>query len=137
MPVMTASMTRFRALPARSSSLRRADHPVSAGESAPDAGTRNASRARMRVSSPIQTYLEALHRRCASLRDGQVATYIPELAKADPGWFGIAIATADGHVYEAGDTRHLFTIQSISKPITYGLALEDNGAARVLATVGV
>jgi glutaminase len=91
----------------------------------------------MRVSSPIQIYLEALHRRCASLRDGQVATYIPELAKADPAWFGIAIATADGHVYEAGDTRQPFTIQSISKPITYGLALEDNGAARVLATVGV
>jgi glutaminase len=91
----------------------------------------------MGVASPIQAYLERLHCRCGTLRDGQVATYIPELAKADPGWFGIALATADGHVYEVGDTRQLFTIQSISKPITYGLALEDHGADAVLATVGV
>ena len=63
----------------------------------------------------------------------QVATYIPELAKADPDWFGICLATTDGHVYEVGDTRQPFTIQSISKPFVYGLALEDRGAEAVLA----
>jgi glutaminase len=89
------------------------------------------------IASPIQTYLEELHARYAPLADGQVATYIPELARADPGWFGIAIATTDGHLYEVGDTRQAFTIQSISKPITYGIALEDHGVQGVLATVGV
>ena len=64
---------------------------------------------------------------------GKVATYIPELAKADPNRFGIALVTADGQIYEAGDARHLFTIQSISKPFVYGLALEDHGQDYVLA----
>jgi len=89
------------------------------------------------ITSPIQTYLEELHARYAPLTDGQVATYSPELARADPAWFGIAIATTDGHLYEVGDTRQAFTIQSISKPITYGIALEDHGVQGVLATVGV
>jgi glutaminase len=69
--------------------------------------------------SPIERYLRDLHGRYAALQDGQVADYIPELAKADPGWFGICIATRDGHVYEVGDTRQVFTIQSISKALSY------------------
>jgi glutaminase len=66
-----------------------------------------------------------------------VATYIPELAKADPEWFGICVATTDGAVYEVGDSRQPFTIQSISKPFTYGLAIEDRGLNPVLAKIGV
>src|ERR1041384_2562183 len=66
-----------------------------------------------RMNSPIQEYLEGLHRAHAPLREGQVATYIPELAKATPEWFGIAVTTSDGRTYEAGDTREPFTIQSI------------------------
>ncbi|HUG26263.1 glutaminase A [Piscinibacter sp.] len=87
--------------------------------------------------SPIQTFLERLHQRFAGNTSGQVATYIPELAKADPAAFGIAIATADGQVYEAGDSRLLFTIQSVSKPLVYGVALEDSGAERVSRAIGV
>ena len=89
------------------------------------------------AASPIQAYLEGLHARFASLSAGQVATYIPELAKADPASFGIVIATVDGQVYEVGATRHQFTIQSISKPLVYGVALEDCGAERVQQAIGV
>jgi glutaminase len=88
-------------------------------------------------ASPIERYLAALHARHAALRDGQVATYIPELAHADPDWFGICVATTDGHVYEIGDSRVPFTVQSISKPFAYGLALGDRGRAAVLSKVGV
>ncbi|MEP7180550.1 MAG: glutaminase, partial [Betaproteobacteria bacterium] len=88
-------------------------------------------------SSPVQDCLEALHARFRGLADGRIADYIPELANADPAWFGICIATRDGHVYEVGDTRQAFTIQSVSKPLTYGLALEDKGEDRVLAKIGV
>ncbi len=87
--------------------------------------------------SPIQEYLEKLHARYAPLMDGRVADYIPELSKADPRWFGICIATRDGHVYEVGDTRQPFTIQSISKALAYGLALEDRGEEHVLKRIGV
>ncbi len=88
-------------------------------------------------ASAIQDYLERLHRELSGLTGGQVATYIPELAKADPAHFGIAIATVDGRVYEVGDTRVPFTIQSISKPLVYGVALEDRGVERVRRAVGV
>jgi glutaminase len=87
--------------------------------------------------SPIQRYLEDLHARLAAQRSGELATYIPELADADPDSFGICLATTDGHVYEVGDSRAPFTIQSISKPLAYGLALGDQGRERVLARVGV
>ena len=40
-------------------------------------------------SSPVNDYLEDLHRENAAITEGKVATYIPELAKADPNWFGI------------------------------------------------
>jgi glutaminase len=89
------------------------------------------------ITSPIQSYLESLHRKHSTVVEGAVATYIPELAKADPSWFGISIATTDGKVYEVGDTRQTFTIQSISKPFTYGLALEDVGRQAVFAKIGV
>ena len=62
---------------------------------------------------------------------GEVASYIPELATADPGWFGISMVTADGSIYEVGDTRREFTIQSISKPLTFALALEAIGGEEV------
>ncbi len=88
-------------------------------------------------ASPIQAYLERLHAQFAGLSDGQVATYIPELAGVDPAAFGIVLATVDGQVYEVGDTRQRFTIQSISKPLVYGVALEDQGSQRVLQAIGV
>jgi glutaminase len=87
--------------------------------------------------SPIARYLRALHARFQPLEDGVVATYIPELGKADPRWFGLCVATVDGHVYEAGDAHQPFTIQSISKPFVYGLALEDRGKPAVLSRIGV
>jgi glutaminase len=89
------------------------------------------------VPLPLEEYLKGLHARFADLRTGEVASYIPELAKADPNWFGICLATTDGRVYEVGDTRQPFTIQSISKPFVYGLAIEDRGREAVLAKIGV
>ena len=88
-------------------------------------------------SSPIRDQLAALHREFAQIHEGEVATYIPELGKADPDWFGICVVTTNGGVYEVGDSRQEFTIQSLSKPFVYGLALEDHGRAEVLAKVGV
>jgi glutaminase len=87
--------------------------------------------------SPVLDYLTELHREYADITEGNVATYIPELAKADPNWFGICMVTTTGAVYEIGDSRQPFTIQSISKPFVYGLALEDQGRSHVLTRVGM
>lgn len=88
-------------------------------------------------SAPVLATLRELHARHRDLTDGRVPNYIPELAKADPGWFGIAVATTDGRVHEVGDHDRPFTLQSISKPFTWGLALEDLGREAVLRRVGV
>lgn len=85
----------------------------------------------------MQSYLETLHARLSELREGEVADYIPELARVDPDSFGIALATVDGNVYQVGDARQPLTVQSISKAITYGIALEDNGIDAVARKVGV
>lgn len=58
---------------------------------------------------------------------GQVATYIPELAKVDPARFGIAVATADGRVLTGGDADAGFSIQSVSKVFALTLALGKVG----------
>ena len=89
------------------------------------------------AAAPLRDVLRDLHARYAPVDDGKVADYIPELAKADRRWFGIALATTDGQIFEIGDSKQLFTIQSISKPFVYGLALEDHGLEHVLSKVGV
>jgi glutaminase len=81
--------------------------------------------------------LDVLHEEYKGLDEGKVADYIPELARADPDWFGIAVVINSGDAIECGDTLQGFTIQSISKPFTYGLALEDHGREHVLSRVGV
>ncbi len=89
------------------------------------------------VASPFPVVLNDLHSKYKSLRQGIVANYIPELAKVNPDLFSICIVTVDGQVYEVGDYKQLFTIQSISKVFAYGLALEDHGRDYVLTRVGV
>ncbi len=82
------------------------------------------------VTSSFQSFLNDLHLKYKLLRDGTVANYIPELAKANPDWFSICVMTVDGRVYEVGDYHQLFTIQSISKVFVYGMALEEHGRLR-------
>lgn len=89
------------------------------------------------MRSPVSDYLKTLHDRHAHVTDGAVADYIPELAAAEPDYFGISLVTTEGAVYEAGDTRERFTIQSISKPLTYGLAIDELGEDKVLEHIGV
>jgi glutaminase len=87
--------------------------------------------------APIRDYIAELHQRLLKVTDGAVADYIPELGKADPNLFGIAITTVDGELYTAGDALAPFTIQSVSKPFMYGYALQHHGRTAVLKKVGV
>lgn len=69
--------------------------------------------------------------------EGAVATYIPELSKANPDALGICVSTLDDEEYCAGDCEMKFTIQSISKVITLLLAILDNGKEHVFSKVGM
>jgi len=86
---------------------------------------------------PLLRFIDRCHADFLPETGGDVARYIPELSKADPAHFGISLATLDGHVYEVGDTQVPFTIQSISKPFVFALALDSLGASRVENVIGV
>ena len=87
--------------------------------------------------SHIQEIIQDVYEKYKDIDEGEVATYIPELAKADPDHFGIAMVTVDGQMCSAGDCEQEFTIQSICKPFAFQIALEEFGRDRTLEHVGV
>ena len=69
--------------------------------------------------------MDAAYAKYKGNNDGAVADYIPALAKVDPKVFGIAVVTADGKVYTAGDLKTEVSIQSISKVFTMALVMDQ------------
>ena len=89
------------------------------------------------MKTPVPDYLLEIRDACSVGDDGELADYIPELASVDPDRFAVAACTMDGVVYTAGDADAEFTIQSMSKPFIYALALRDRGIGGVLEKVAV
>jgi glutaminase len=85
----------------------------------------------------LKIAIEEMYDRYRHVDSGEVATYIPELGNADPDHFGIVLVSAEGQVFRTGEHDVPFTIQSISKPFTFGLAIEAYGADHVARHVGV
>lgn len=86
----------------------------------------------------MRQLLEEILSECSHYtKEGTVAHYIPELAKADANDFGICIISENGKIDFAGDFEKPFTAQSVIKPIILLLALEDKGAALVNKLCGV
>jgi glutaminase len=69
--------------------------------------------------------------------DGDLASYIPELAKVEPDQFGIALTNNQGKTVSIGDATAPFTIQSVSKAITFSMLLERVGRQETYRYVGV
>jgi glutaminase len=89
------------------------------------------------ITPDLTEFLTDLYYRCQKLTEGTVTSYLPQLAEANPDWFGISVVGVDGKTFNIGQTAHPFTIQSISKPFVYGLALEDRGLDYVRNRIGV
>lgn len=85
----------------------------------------------------LQRALEGAYARARATTGGEVAAYIPELARANADALAIAACTVEGRVHAVGDEAFAFTMQSLSKPFSYGLALERHGATAVHRVVGV
>ena len=84
----------------------------------------------------IQQYLDqALSYGQQFVHQGEVATYIPELANADPTKTGICVITKTGKCYTAGASDEYFTIQSISKILNLAIALQTYGYSEVFGKV--
>lgn len=85
----------------------------------------------------MNNLLNDILKKCYPYRkEGRVANYIPELAKANTDEFGICVMTEEG-VYTAGDFEKKFTMQSVVKPIILLLTLMDKGEQKVRDLVGV
>jgi len=90
----------------------------------------------VRMTHPLAQRLDDLCTELAQVTDGEVASYNPALATVDPARFALGLMTTEGHRYAAGDVTDTFTIQSVSKPFVYALALADSGVDHVLRRVG-
>ena len=77
------------------------------------------------------------YERYRSNGDGAVADYIPALASASPGLFGICVVGARGRFFEIGDVETAFSIQSVSKPFVFALVCEAIGYEAARHRLGV
>src|SRR5215216_4468174 len=84
-----------------------------------------------------QQAVDAAYNKYKTLTEGKNADYIPALAKVDPNLFGIALVTADGKVYTAGDVKTEVSIQSISKVFTMAQVIEEQGLEAIEKRIGV
>ena len=77
-----------------------------------------------------QKILETITSNCALSKDkGEIATYIPELAKVDRSRFGIHLVNSEKKEFQSGDSNELFSIQSISKVLSLAYAISIIGEA--------
>src|SRR5690349_19361722 len=84
-----------------------------------------------------QQAVDAAYNQFKTLKEGKNADYIPALAKVDPNLFGIALVTADGKVYTAGDAKTEVSIQSISKVFTMAQVIQEQGLESIEKRIGV
>src|SRR3954470_21485565 len=95
---------------------------------APGAATKSKSKP---DPAHIQQTLQHALDQFRSVKDGKNADYIPALAKVESNLWSIVIVTVDGQVYEGGDTRAKFSIQSAAKPFVLARAMTDWGPEAV------
>lgn len=77
-----------------------------------------------------------IHKSVKENREGHVASYIPQLLQVPHDAFAISICTVDGQCFSIGETDEHFSIQSMSKPFNYCLAIEENGSEKVYKHIG-
>lgn len=84
----------------------------------------------------INRALDSGYAAAATATGGKNADYIPYLASVPSGLFGLAVVATDGTVYERGNSRYEFAIESISKVLTLAAAIEEVGPEMLRAKVG-
>jgi len=80
--------------------------------------------------------IKEIYEDCKQINTGNVASYIPQLARYDPSNWAVSICTVDGQRYSLGNVKTSFTLQSCSKPFTYAVCLNELGSEIVHQYVG-
>lgn len=95
------------------------------------------AQARGPIPKDLQPVVKSAYDKFKDDQSGKNADYIPELAKVPSELFGVVIVTAKGKVYAAGDVDYAFSIQSVSKPFTAALVMQEQGANAIKEKIGV
>uniref|UniRef100_A0A3P8WEU7 glutaminase n=1 Tax=Cynoglossus semilaevis TaxID=244447 RepID=A0A3P8WEU7_CYNSE len=82
------------------------------------------------------SHIDQLYESAKDLSEGQVADYIPQLAKFSPDLWGVALCTVDGQRHTVGDTKVPFCLQSCVKPLKYAVAVHDHSTEHVHSFIG-
>ncbi|KAK6484998.1 glutaminase kidney isoform [Huso huso] len=85
---------------------------------------------------PFTSHIDELYESAKKLSGGQVADYIPQLAKFSPDLWAVSLCTVDGQRHSVGDTKVPFCLQSCVKPLKYAIAVNDLGTEYVHRYVG-
>lgn len=88
------------------------------------------------MKTKLQAAVDAGYKAAKKVTGGANADYIPFLAKVPSDLLGVAIVTADGKTFKAGDADYQFAIESISKVFTLALVMETIGATAVKEKLG-
>jgi glutaminase len=96
-----------------------------------------AAQAKTPTDAQLQAAVQEAYEKFKDVKDGANANYIPELDKVPSDLWGVAIVTAKGTVFTAGDVDYAFSIQSVSKPFTAALVMQQQGAAAIAEKIGV
>jgi glutaminase len=89
------------------------------------------------AEAALQKIVDEAYDRVKSDHSGKNADYIPYLASVPSNLCGVVIETADGHSYAAGDVDYSFAIESVAKPFTMCLVIQEQGDQAIVAKVGV
>jgi glutaminase len=81
----------------------------------------------------LQKVVTEAHAKFKDVKEGKNADYIPILKTIPSELFGVVIATRDGTLYSAGDADYRFAIESVSKPFTAALVMQQYGGPQVIA----
>jgi len=84
----------------------------------------------------VQAAIDRAHTQFRTASGGQVANYIPALARVSPDLFGICVAGTSGKVYGVGDVDFSFSIQSVSKPFVFALICQAIGEDEARTRLG-
>ncbi|XP_077584488.1 glutaminase kidney isoform, mitochondrial-like isoform X2 [Stigmatopora nigra] len=82
------------------------------------------------------SHIDELYESAKTLSEGQVADYIPQLAKFSPDMWAVSLCTVDGQRHTVGDTKVPFCLQSCVKPLKYAVAVHDHGTEYVHGFIG-
>ena len=88
-------------------------------------------------TADLQRVVDEAYTKYKDLKEGKNADYIPILTTVPSDLFGVVIVTRDGKVYAKGDVDYKFSIQSISKPFTASLVMQQQGPGAIAEKIGV